>query len=124
MFFKTNRPTYAIVLFALSSLWMCAMFLPLLYFVVSPGQELHGVVHALEKRGAPSAEAASVVQETIASVGPLTGAIPLAYYSGVTTTMKLAGTQTRRKNQASFIARFQKHLTPLLLLITEYESNG
>jgi hypothetical protein len=123
--FKSGRPKYAIILFVLSSLWMCATFLPLLYFVVFPNHELQAVVHALEERGTAPLESVAVIQETIAASGPLTRAIPVAYYSGVTTELRVTGSsKTSKKKQASYIASFQKHPTPLLLLITAYEGDG
>jgi hypothetical protein len=122
--FKSGRPTYAIILIVLSSLWMCATFLPLLYFVLFPNDDLRGVVRALEERGAAPPEAAAVVQETTAAVGSLTKALPVAYYSGVTATVRVNGSQTSKKKQASYIAWFQRHPKPLLLLITRYEGEG
>jgi hypothetical protein len=118
---KSGRPTYAIVLFALSSLWMCATFLPLLYSVLFPNDDLRGVVHALEGRTAAAPEAAAVVQETTEAVGALTKAVPVAYYSGVTATVRVSGSQTSKQKQASYAAWFQKRSKPFLLLITVYE---
>jgi hypothetical protein len=41
--FKSSRPTYTIILLALSTLWMCAVLLPLLYSVVLPNADLQGL---------------------------------------------------------------------------------
>jgi hypothetical protein len=103
---------------------MFAVFLPLLYSVVFPNKDVQGIVYALEERGTAPPEAVAVVQETIAAVGPLTRAIPVAYYSGVTTEVRVGSLQSSRKKQASYIAWFQKHPKPLLLLITDYEGEG
>ena len=121
---KSGRPTYAIILLAVSSLWMCATFLPFLYSVLFPNEDLQGIVHALEERGTAPPEAVAVVQETIAAAGPLTRAVPVAFYSGATVTVRLGGSQKSSKKQGSYIAWFQKHPKPLLLLITRYEGNG
>jgi hypothetical protein len=113
-----------IILLVLSSLWMCATFLPLLYFVLLPDHDLRGIVLALEERGTAPVEAAAVVQETVAAAGSLTRAVPVAYYSGVTATVRVSGSQTSKIKQASYIVWFQKHPKPLLLLITRYEGDG
>ena len=121
MVFKSSRPTYAIILFVLSSLWMCGVFLPFLYSVMFPNKDLQGVVYALEERGTAPQEAIAVVQETIATAGPLTRAMPVAYYSGMTTTVRVSGSQTSKVKQASYVAWFQRRLKPLLLLIAVHE---
>ena len=46
------------------------MFLPLLYSVVFPNNDLRGIVYALEERGAAPAKAADIVKETLATAGP------------------------------------------------------
>jgi hypothetical protein len=121
---KSSRPKYAIVLLVLSSLWMGAIFLPLLYSVVFPDRNLRGFVDGLEARGTAPAEATTVVQETIAAVGTLTRAVPVAYYSGITTTVRLKGSESSRQKRASYIAWFEKHPKPLLIQITLYEADG
>jgi hypothetical protein len=118
---ESGRPAYVIIFLALSSLWMCATFLPLLYSVLFPNDDLRGVVHALEGSAAAAPEAAAVVQETTEAVGVLTGAVPVAYYSGVTATVRVSGSQTSKEKQASYAAWFQKRSKPLLLVITVYE---
>src|SRR5216684_6694073 len=119
--FKSGRPTYAIVLLALSTLWMCATFLPLVFSVLFPNRDLQGVVHALEGRGSAPQEATAVVQETVAAVGPLTRAVPVAYYSGMTATVRVSGSKTPKEKQASYVAWFQKRPKPLLILITVHK---
>lgn len=124
MALKSSRPTYAIILLALSSLWMCAVFLPLLYSVLLSSPDIRAIVYALEERGTAPPEAAGIVQETIAAVGPLTRAIRVGYYSGVTATVRVSGSNTSEKvKQASYIAWFQKPPKPMLVAITCYESD-
>ena len=120
---RSGRPIYAIILFALASLWMCATFLPLLYSAAFPNRDIQEVVHALEERGTAPQEAASVVAETIAAAGPLTRAVPIAYYSGRTTTLQVGGSRTIRKKQASFLAWFQKRSKGSIVLITVHEDD-
>jgi hypothetical protein len=121
---KSSRPTYAIILLLLSAFWMCAVFLPFLYSVVSPNGDLKRIVSALEERGAAPPEAMEIVQQTIAAVGPLTRVIPIAYYSEATATVRLGKSHTSSKKQASYIAWFQKSPKPLAILITRYEDDG
>jgi hypothetical protein len=123
--FKSSPPTYAIILLALSSLWMCAVFLPLLYSIALPNRDLQGVVDALEERGPAPPEAAAIVSNAIAALGPLMKAIKIGYYSGVTATIRVKGSNTSEKvKQATYIAWFQKHPKPMLVAITLYESDG
>src|ERR1700687_5434826 len=123
--FKSSRPIYAIILLALSGLWMCATFLPLFYSLVFPNEDLQGIVDALEERGTPPSESVAVVQETIAAAGPLRRAIKVGYYSGVTATVRVSGSNTSEKiKQASYIAWFQKAPKPMLVAITSSESGG
>ncbi len=123
--FKSKRPIYAIILLTLSSLWLCAIVLPLLYFVLFPNDGIQGVVLALEGRGTEPPESETLVQQTIATVGLLRTAIPIAYSTGATATFHTDGSHTSRKmRQASYIAWFQKPPRPMLVAITQYESDG
>jgi len=52
-------------------------------------------------------------------------AIKIGYYSGVTATIRVKGSNTSEKvKQATYIAWFQKHPKPMLVAITLYESDG
>ncbi|MGB7149759.1 MAG: hypothetical protein WBD45_11440 [Terriglobales bacterium] len=65
-----------------------------------------------------------MVQKTIAAVGPLTRAIKVGYYSGVTATVRVSGSNTSEKvKQATYIAWFQKLPKPMLIAIARYESD-
>jgi hypothetical protein len=121
---KSSRPTYAIILFAVSSLWMCAICLPLLYSVAFPNGDIQGVID-LEERGTAPPESVAAVQETIEAAGPLRRAFEVAYYSGATAAVGISGPRTSQKvNQSSYIAWFQKLPKPILMTITRAESDG
>lgn len=125
MAFKSSRPTYAIILLALSTLWLCAIFLPLLYSVLFPNDDIRGVVQALEERGTAPPEAAAAVQEAIAAVGPLKRAIQVAYYSGATASVQINGSHTSEIiKQINYIAWFQQPPKLMLISITRYERDG
>ena len=72
MAFKPSRPVYAIVLVALSTLFMAATFLPFLYSILSPNEDIERFVFALKGSGEAPMDADSVVEETKRSVGSLT----------------------------------------------------
>jgi hypothetical protein len=127
MVFKSGRPTYAIVLLAVSILFMCATFLPLLYSMVLPNDDLRGVLYALEERGTPPPESETAVQQAIATVGLLTKAVQVGYYSGATTKFHLSGSHTPEHVtvlQATYVGWFQKRPTPMLVAITRYEGDA
>jgi hypothetical protein len=111
------------VLFVLSGLWMCVVFLALLHYIVFPSEDLQGIVHALQQQGPAPVAAESMVQETIAAVGPLIRALPVAFYSGGTATIRSGRSKTSSKKQASYVAWFQKRSKPLLLLVTCIEDD-
>ena len=125
MSFKSSRPTYAIIMLALSSLFMCAMFLPLLYSVVFPNEDIQRVVAALKERGTPPPEAVTVVQQAVDAVGTLTTAIQVGAYSAASTGFHLGGpSETIKQSQVTYLAWFQKRTAPMLVAITRYERNG
>jgi hypothetical protein len=94
---KSSRPIYPITLFAVSSLWMCAIILPLLYSVAFPNGDIQEVIDALKERGTAPPESVAAVQETIETAGPLKRAFKVAYYSGATTTVGISGPRTSQK---------------------------
>jgi hypothetical protein len=125
--FKLNRPIYAIILLALSILFLCTTFLPFLYSILFPNDDLQRVVAALEDRGSPPLDADSVVQEAKDAAGLLTKAIPVAYYSGMSARFHLNGSQAPeriKQSQVTYMAWFQKRPKPMVMAITLYENDG
>jgi hypothetical protein len=119
-----RRPTYAIMLLALSTLWVCANLFPLLYSLVFPNKDVQLLMYALEGRGLPPAELETRVQKTLAAELPLIRSVPVAYYSGVTAEFKISGSKASKERQASYVAWLQKHPGPLLLHVTCVEEDG
>jgi hypothetical protein len=110
-------------MFALSILFMCATFLPLLYSVLLPNDDLERFVNALKYGGTAPLDADAVVEQTKAAVGSLTKAIQVAYYTGGTVRVNLTGPQHPEQMkvvQATYIAWFEKQPKPMLVAITMY----
>ena len=127
MISKSRRPTYALILLALSVLFLGATFLPFLYSVLFPNDDLQRVVLALEDRGSPPLDADSVVQEAKNAAGLLTRAIPAGYYWGSSTQFDLKGSRAPRQvktYQSTYIAWFQRRPKPMVMAITLYENDG
>jgi hypothetical protein len=109
----------------LSSLYGCATFLPLLYSVVLPREDIEGVVSALEERGTPPPESEKVVQEAIGAVGPLRRAVKVGYSSSVVIKVHYTEPRTSEKIKVSaaiYLAWFQKLPEPRLVTIMCYEN--
>jgi hypothetical protein len=124
---KSARPTYALILLALSAFFLCATFLPFAYFILFPNDDLQRVVLALEDRGSPPLDADSVVQEAKGAAGILTRAIPAGYYWGSSTQFDLKGSRAPQRvkaYQSTYIAWFQKRPKPMVMSITLYENDG
>lgn len=120
---KPKRPAYAIVLFGLSCLWMGAVFLPLLYSILSPNKDLRELLYALEERGPAAPEAEATVGQVTGVAGRLTRAVPIAYYAGATATVHAGKSKTSTRKQASYVAWFQKRSKPLVLMVTLVEDD-
>lgn len=121
--FKSSRPTYAIILFVLSGLWLCAAILPLFYSLLFPNADLQGVVLALRGRQTLPPASASVVREIVGSFGLLRRAVPVGYYSGVTATVRADGKNSAARIwQVSYIGWFQKLPKPIVIAISCYET--
>jgi hypothetical protein len=104
---------------------MAATFLPLLYSVVSPNEDLRRFVSALEEGEPPSMESEPVVHDAIAAIGPLTKATKIAYSTEVSIKIPYAGSGTSEKIKASqgvYIAWFQKQPKATLVAFTCYEN--
>jgi hypothetical protein len=94
---------------------MCATFLPLLYSVLLPNEDIERVVGALREGGTAPSDAETVVEQAKAAAGSLTTAIQVGYYTGVTATFHLSGSHSPEQtkvSQTTYIAWFQKHSSP------------
>jgi len=124
--FKSGRPVYAIILVALSTLFMAATFLPFLYSILFPNEDIERFVTALKDRGEAAPDADSVVEQTKATVGSLTRAIQIGAYFEMGLGFHLSGTHATEhthRSQAIYVARFQKLPKPMLLSVTLYVNN-
>ena len=120
MAFKPSRPVYAIVLVALSTLFMAATFLPFLYSILSPNEDIERFVFALKGSGEAPMDADSVVEETKRAVGSLTRIIQIGYSTGRSVGIDLSGSRAPKHiytSQATYVAWFQRHPKPMLVSI-------
>ncbi len=124
MFFRLSVRMFVIGLLVLSSLWVAATFLPILYSVVSPPRDIRDIVLALETRASAPPDARATVEQTIASAGPLRRALQVGYYSGYAATLRHNNSHASRTIQVAYVAWFQNIPKPILLLITRSETDG
>jgi hypothetical protein len=108
----------------LSSLWVAAIFGPLLYSVLSPTDDLWAIVHALQGRGVPPSKAAAIVQKTLEQGGLLGRAIHVGHYAGGSVILQNNASHTMSKTEDSYIAWFQKIPKPILLAVRRYKVDG
>src|SRR5271169_4973427 len=102
---------YAIILVALSTLFMAATFLPFLYSILLPNEDIERFVAALKDRGEAPLDADNVVEQTKATVGSLTRSIQIGAYFEMGLEFHLSGSHAPEHTHASratYIAWFQK----------------
>jgi hypothetical protein len=124
--FKSGRPMYAIILVALSTLFMAATFLPFLYSILFPNENIERFVTALKDGGEAPLDADSVVEQTKAVAGSLTRAIQIGAYFEMGLGFHLSGSrapQHTHTSQATYIAWFQRLPKPLLVSVTFYAND-
>jgi hypothetical protein len=122
--FKSSRPIYAIILLLVSGFFMCTTFLPFLYSVVFPNENLQALIAALEGHKPPPLDSDTVVQQTIAAVGTLKRTIRIGYSYQVATKIHDAEPRTTEKVEVSRnvnIAWFEKHPAPMLVAFACYK---
>ena len=126
MAFKSGRPVYAIILVALSTLFMAATFLPFLYSILFPNENVERFVAALKDRGETPPDADNVVDRTKAAVGSLTRAIQIGSSFETRTAFDLRGSRApehTHTSQGIYIAWFQRRPKPMLVSIARYEND-
>ena len=124
MAFKSTRPIYAIILLLFSGFFMCTTFLPFVYSVVFPNENLQGFIAALEGHKPSPLGSDTVVQQTIAAVGTLKRTIRIGHFYQVTSKIRYAEPRTTEKVEVSqdiSIAWFEKHPQPVLVAFACYE---
>jgi hypothetical protein len=125
--FKLRRPLYALILLALSVIFMGTTFLPFLFSLLLPNEDIERVVAALKEGGTAPMDADRVVDEAKAAAGPLSKAIQIGSAYQKTYTFSRTGSHEQtRVSQTSciYIAWFQKHQKPLLVAITLYANDA
>lgn len=122
---KISLRTFRILLLVASSLWLLAVLAPPVYCWFAPPKDFQAVVRALENRGSAPAAAASAVQQTIGSAGPLRRALQIGYYYRAQVTIRVNEKHMEKESQASYIASFQGLQRPILLILQKQQiDNG
>lgn len=125
MLFRLSLRVFIIGLLVLSSLWVAATLLPVLYSVLFPPRDIQVIVRALEGKGSPPpGPGTTVVTETMAEAGPLRRALQVGYHTEVSATFRLNNSHTSETTQVSYVAWFQKIPKPILLLVERTEMDG
>jgi hypothetical protein len=125
MAFRSDRPLYARIFLALSILFLFATFLPFIYSILFPNEDLQRVVSALEGRGSPPLDADSVIEEAKQAAGTLTHSIQIAYGAGRAVRYARSGPakpEHMRRSEATYLAWFQKRPKPMIIAISVYEN--
>jgi hypothetical protein len=107
-----------------SVVFMCTTFLPFLYSVAFPNENLQGLIHALEGREPPPLDSETVVQQTITAVGALKRTMKIGYGYQVTTKIHYAEPRTIEKIKVSQdinIAWFEKQPKSMVVAFACYE---
>jgi hypothetical protein len=123
--FQSSRPTYGIVLLLISGFFLCATFLPFLYSIAFPNENLQKFLSALKGSEPSPLDSDTVVQQAIAAAGTLKRTIPIGYSYQVTRRIHYAGAQAPEEikaSQAIHIAWFRKRPEPMLVAFTCYAS--
>jgi hypothetical protein len=118
---KISLRTFAIVLLIISSVWLLARLAPPVYCWFAPPKDFQAVVEALENRGSAPVTAASAVQQTIASAGPLERALQIGYYYRAQVAIRVNEKHLEKESQASYIAWFPKLQRPILLILQKQQ---
>lgn len=122
---RLSLRTFCILLLIASSVWLLAVVAPPIYCWFVPPKDFQAVVRALENREAAPASAASAVQQTLASAGPLQRALQIGYYYRAQVAIRFNEKHLERESQASYIASFQKLRKPILLILQKQQiDNG
>ena len=104
-------------------LFSCATFLPFLYSLLLPNQDIEEVVAALKEGGIASMDAESAVDPAKAALGPLTRAIQIGSSGGGSAAFDLSGSHRQTSISQTvyiYVAWFQKHPSPITVAITLY----
>jgi hypothetical protein len=124
MFLKLSLRSFWILLLVLTSLWVAALFGPLLYSLLSPTADLRTIVRALQGRGEAPLNSGPMVQKVLEQGGVLGRAVKVGHYAGGSVVFRNNASHTISKTEDSYIAWFQKIPKPFLLVVRRYKADG
>jgi hypothetical protein len=121
---KLRLQTFWIILLVLSSLWVVAVFGPLVYSVLSPTEDLSAIVRALQGREVPPSKAGTIVQLVLEQGGPLGRAFQVGHYADGSVILQNGASHTTTKVSDTYIAWFRKFPKPILMMVQRYDEDG
>ena len=124
---KSGRPTYVIILFVVSSIYVGVFLLPVLYSQVFPNADIEQVVAALKEGGIASMDAEAVVEQAKDALGPLTKAIQVGWGYNASKQYHLVESHDQSTITATsyiYLAWFAKTPNPIVMGVTLYENDA
>lgn len=109
---------------ALSSLWMAAVYFPLVYSTMFPNREIQHLIGALQGRELPRQELLSFVQNTLDTSGHLTHAVRVAAYYGASAEYKHQQSRTSKDTEYAYLAWFEKRAAATIFVVRLSEVDG
>jgi hypothetical protein len=125
--FRSRRPIWVVVLFAISAIYLGVMFLPLLNSMLLPNENIERVVAALKQDGTAPLDADTVVDQAKAALGPLTKAIQVGWGYNATKQIHLSGAHEQATITVTsyfYLAWFEKLPKPVVIAIYLYENDA
>ena len=109
------------VLLAITSLWLAATVIPILYATLFRSSEFQKIIQELEANGPSGFGSDTAIQGTVAQSGRLRRAIQISYYSEVTVVVTVDKNLSAKRSQAGYVAWFENRKKPIFLLIQEIQ---
>jgi hypothetical protein len=123
---KLGRPIYTLILFALSSIYMAFVFLPVVYSILFPNPDVETFVAALRDGGVPPLDADTVIEQAKAALGPLTKTIQVGWGYQTQKAFHLVGAHEQSTITATsylYMAWFQKIPQPIVISVNLYQND-
>jgi hypothetical protein len=126
MFLRLKSRAVPIALLMISSLWMAALLIPLLYSFIFPHPYLREAMRAFEGRPVSHPELAKLGRDIAESFGTLQHAIRLAAYYHGSVEYKSGETHKTTDVEYTYLVRFEKrqHYALMTIGVTEIDDSA